>query len=454
MWTIVISRAPALSTSPVSSGTAPALSGPGLSVQAAPLPRRKFLPDNAVADHSGARRTAIGDLHVEQASTSGTVLANKKDKPDEPGNADKQSGLVSDRSSNRHQTGPTCEPCDRTFASHWALVRHARTTHANDQEPVQCRTCNETFTRREALITHEYNAHRASRQYFECDICHRLFVCTFTLNRHRDLHISTSRYKCEFCGKDFSSRNYLRQHEKTHENKKSLQCSICDQTFAHGSHLSNHMKGHLNGREKPCTECNQTFISLRLLTKHLILEHGKGELYSCSICHAEFASKQTLQRHNHTKHTVTQGTTTDLKTNNRKSAVTPRNIYGEGREGNACSEVDKRKTCSGPEAMRIHNKPPEEEEGTSKLEGWSISSACEEEGTHSEPEEGDAGSEHTEEVPEDLKSRRDFPGKLTSRWTNIWTNRSKPVFPAPGTTRTGLSPARAVGPFFSSSRKL
>ena len=445
-----MSRTPILSTVSILSDTAPDRPEPGLSVQVPSPYRQAFLPDNAMTGCNNARSTAIS----KPESASGTVLANNKDRNEEPGNADQPSRSASNQPLGRHrnkaEAETTCKLCNKTLGNQASLKRHIESVHNKEQRCFPCERCHKTFSRQDALNRHKINGHVKCvnhKKIFSCHICARSFQHRNSLRRHIDSHTDESQYHCEFCGKSFGCKEYRNQHKKIHDSNGQLRCNICHTSFGHKTHFKKHMMGHKNKREKQCKVCNQVFIDNRLLVQHMHSSHGLGKSYPCAICHAGFSTRRSLRRHSSNRHGITQDTITVTKTNKRENTGILKNIYIEDKEGNAGSEPDKKKICSRLEARSVH----------SELEEVIISSKFEEEEIHSEPEEGDADSEHTEEVPEDLKGRRDFPGKLTSMWTNIWTNRtnrSRSVFPAPGTTRTGLSPARAVGPFFSSSRKL
>ena len=448
---IIVSGIP---TSSTGSGldTAIARSDPDLSVKTALPCYREFWPDKVMTDRNNARCTAISDFDVEPASTSGTILANNQDRKDKPGNADSPSGSASDQSPGCHNEVFVCEFCNKIFLYSYSLKRHLGARHGKDQKQFSCDVCHKQFNRKDVLNTHKKTIHdgnREPRRSFPCQFCKKSFVHEESWRRHHQLHIDKQEYPCEHCGKKFKNKHYLNDHKKSHiTGKKRFQCHTCHQKFDHSSHLNNHMKRHAEGCDKPCKKCGEIFICRKLLKRHMFSRHEEGKLYLCPICNADYTTKPAFRKHYRNKHMGTQEPVTVTKTNKHENIGIQENIYSEGKEGNACNEPDQRKTCSGLEARSTHSEPEEEGTGSeleeesigseseeerthSELEKESIGSESEEERTHSELEEEGAGSEHIEKVPEDLNGRRDFPGKLTTMWTNTWTNRSRSTVPAP-----------------------
>ncbi|XP_037067910.1 oocyte zinc finger protein XlCOF6.1-like [Pollicipes pollicipes] len=113
-----------------------------------------------------------------------------------------------------HAVAPTCEACDRVFASRAGLEAHRR-THSGDR-PFACTVCAKTFKRAAHLSDHVASVHGEDRP-FKCDQCERSFTLEPYLKRHQRLHGGQKPHGCAACGKRFFKKYNLQAHLKTHE---------------------------------------------------------------------------------------------------------------------------------------------------------------------------------------------------------------------------------------------
>lgn len=312
---------PTLSSVSVSSTnkklSTPASGRPGLGVLAQVASSRyqtEYLPNDATVDCSGVRCTAINDFCIVLASASETVLVSDEAEKavlaggeagkDETGNADKQSGSATDKSSGCHNRKFACEPCGLTFACRDLLTWHKDERHNGNQGKnlFQSSTYPETFRHKNRLKKHKKTAPDKRDSNRICSICGKLFSRPGSLKRHMDTHDSP-RFSCQYCNQVFIRYSYLEQHEQRHSGDKKFRCDICSSAFQRKQHLQRHMQVHEEGREKKCEECGRVFVGKKALLCHKRGEHGKGTLYRCVTCREDFLRRELLEKHQRKYHT-------------------------------------------------------------------------------------------------------------------------------------------------------
>ena len=263
------------------------------------------LPSNdAMVDRSDTRYTTLGDFNVtvKPANALKTVFASnsKEDKQDEPGDVDKQTRSATDTPSSRHKRLFTCENCGYTFGRHSSLERHKRTYAANFKK-LSCGICHKGFCRRSLLKQHEDNTH-GNKDNTLCDVCGKVLGNQIALKNHIKTHTEELIFFCQYCDRNFNSLPRLITHTQRHSSVNKQQCNVCHQEFNRRQHLMRHMKAHDDGRERECQECGIPFVSIQSLARHKASEHGKGELYQCSICRDGFVTTVALKKHRETYH--------------------------------------------------------------------------------------------------------------------------------------------------------
>ena len=94
-----------------------------------------------------------------------------------------------------------CLKCDNTFCSQKALKKHVVEYHPRI---IECYLCDSTFQKNHEVETH-MEEHKVKKS-FRCDICQKDFYLLWRLNKHRNVHLEstkpchyhTSKRKCPF----------------------------------------------------------------------------------------------------------------------------------------------------------------------------------------------------------------------------------------------------------------
>lgn len=107
-----------------------------------------------------------------------------------------------------------------------------------------------------------------------CELCHDYITYSKYIEHMAAAHsvVQNVRFNCPLCSKSFKALNNLRQHRNTH---RWSQCKICGDKLKFLS-LKTHMKLHQGNRSS---------------RKHIV---GR---YTCKLCAAKFASKNSLYLH-------------------------------------------------------------------------------------------------------------------------------------------------------------
>ena len=84
----------------------------------------------------------------------------------------------------------------------------------------------------------------------------------------------------------------------------NVKCAQCDINFSTKSSLDTHVKAkHLNGEIFQCNQCPQSFSFERYLTLHIEAVHTNGgKKTRCSLCQANFMSKDEVKSHMYAVH--------------------------------------------------------------------------------------------------------------------------------------------------------
>ena len=258
---------------------------------------KKILPNNAMADRSGARSAALNDFDVKPMCTPGTVIANNENKKDETGNADKQSRSTTGASSSyREKQHNKCEICQRIFTRPASLRQHIQTAHNANPERFTCTRCDASFSRKSTLRQHEKKVHDMV-PLPRCRICKQVFENEFLLSRHAAVHDDGPMLQCRFCDERFFTRDYLEQHERRDHDNIRFRCNTCHKKLANKASFDRHMRVHEVGKDKKCKECGACFVTRTELAHHRIDSHKKGEVFSCFVCSKIFTLKASLTRH-------------------------------------------------------------------------------------------------------------------------------------------------------------
>ena len=174
-----VSGVPTSSTGRELSSTSSGLSGLDLLIQAASFCCQESRPDDAMADRSHVRRTAISDFDIMWASEPETVIASNKNKRDKTGNIGGESISTTGNLSNRRKQPFECEICKRTFTRYESLKLHHQTMHDANPARFSCEQCTASFSRPNTLRQHMQKEHGTILS-FRCHICQQ-GICEKTL---------------------------------------------------------------------------------------------------------------------------------------------------------------------------------------------------------------------------------------------------------------------------------
>ena len=116
-----------------------------------------------------------------------------------------------------------CDPCDRSFNDHSALMQHLNRSSSHNY----CDTCDRDFTTYSGLVQHYAN----SPQHDYCQSCDEHFDDSDDLDSHMD----DCHWWCRDCNKTFVGEVGLQEHfRQSHANRY---CEICKKLFGNASSL-------------------------------------------------------------------------------------------------------------------------------------------------------------------------------------------------------------------------
>ncbi|XP_050525893.1 zinc finger protein 501-like isoform X2 [Daktulosphaira vitifoliae] len=163
----------------------------------------------------------------------------------------------------------TCECCKKKFADTFSLKRH-RMLHLN---PFKCDVCDKTFFAAYNLKTHQ-RIHNGERPY-ACNVCQKTFNQSSGLNKHKRIHSGEKPYQCSICLKSFGVRFNLKVHMRTHSGEKPYECDICHKMFSHQSYIKQHKRCHTGEKPFECDICNKFFANKTILRGHIKIHMHK-----------------------------------------------------------------------------------------------------------------------------------------------------------------------------------
>ena len=132
---------------------------------------------------------------------------------------------------------------------------------------------------------------------FKCDFCEHYFNTSNRLFKHQRSHLYL-KYHCDLCGHRTQFPYQLNAHRKTHSKTDMFGCSQCDRQFASKSSQVGHDKTHTTSIK--CDQCpadkNKIFTSENAFKLHERGMHGAGRTAKCGQ-HFKWKSKFTRHRH-------------------------------------------------------------------------------------------------------------------------------------------------------------
>ncbi|KAM4032651.1 uncharacterized protein ACNLHF_019848 [Anomaloglossus baeobatrachus] len=108
-----------------------------------------------------------------------------------------------------------CSTCDKSFTSHFGLVKHQAMHNGNK---VSCPQCGKLFFYKSSLVIHQ-RIHTGEK-LFACSVCNKCFTNNSNLVVHQRIHTGEKPFVCSECGKRFGHKGHLNRHLRTHETEK------------------------------------------------------------------------------------------------------------------------------------------------------------------------------------------------------------------------------------------
>ena len=205
------------------------------------------------------------------------------------------------------------------------LLKHIRSVHERIK-PFRCETCASSFAEKKDMLRHIGTVHEGKKLY-KCDTCQTSFSQKANLNGHiKKVHEKNKPFSCGSCNAKFSFQKDLVTHEKI---KEPANCRLCGANFSPKCLLKVHMTSAHQEQLYKCKDCNKTFKLKSKLYTHIAKVHADDplasediygltdcknikfdqiqidrekvqegkKLFQCEICFANFAEKQTFERH-------------------------------------------------------------------------------------------------------------------------------------------------------------
>ena len=87
-----------------------------------------------------------------------------------------------------------CKICDNSFKLKREFLLHLKENHPIK---VKCKSCEEIFDKNSDLEEHIRTKHEQVETY-KCEKCDKTFVLKWRLNKHQDMHVSSTTKKCHY----------------------------------------------------------------------------------------------------------------------------------------------------------------------------------------------------------------------------------------------------------------
>ncbi|CAH1980885.1 unnamed protein product [Acanthoscelides obtectus] len=224
-----------------------------------------------------------------------------------------------------------CKFCDFESVRKNILTKHILLRHTNDNvsELRICGHCKTPFKRKQALFDHILRKHpnlsgTISCKIYECMHCGLKKTTRANFIRHMTKHDTQMPFECQICDASFKTKLRLDHHTlQTHPaftdsvSHKIHECTHCEYKTTHTEFLGKHMKKH-TGAKFTCTMCDAFFARKQTLDHHILRKHPgstasvSNKIHECTYCEYKTTLGSTLAIHmvKHTgvkvKHTCTK----------------------------------------------------------------------------------------------------------------------------------------------------
>ncbi|XP_024143495.1 zinc finger protein ZFMSA12A [Oryzias melastigma] len=216
-----------------------------------------------------------------------------EDRPHKCDLCEKSFGLKSLLQAHRKNHENKCHVCEKSFSTSQNLFRHLM-SHSENGNFV-CDVCGKRLKNLFTLNSHK-QLHMTRERSFLCHICCKAFYCNRTLKTHLMIHSSERPFVCQDCGKSFLAKGDLKNHQRVHTGERPYVCSHCGQRFKNKTNLKQHVRTHLGIKPFVCNLCGKASATLPLLRIHMRTHTGERP-YKCSLCDKTFTQSHCLKTH-------------------------------------------------------------------------------------------------------------------------------------------------------------
>ncbi|XP_022834285.1 histone-lysine N-methyltransferase PRDM9-like [Spodoptera litura] len=213
-----------------------------------------------------------------------------------------------------HRSEHVCTLCGASFVSNNGLNMHKRTMHVTtvvnrDEEEVNtyCSRCDIRFETRKAYEEHLYHSakHTEGFEDLACD------SSAVSIPKRRKKFFRRNPRKmtpCNICNKNFPSlAAYMKHHSAEHKDEplptkdeERHICEICGASLA-ASSVASRLNTHTREKLYTCAICHMQFNSKGSMNRHQLTHTGEKP-YECSMCQKRFTQKCSMQLHYRTFH--------------------------------------------------------------------------------------------------------------------------------------------------------
>ena len=159
-------------------------------------------------------------------------------------------------------------------------VKPFKTKRIERKNPYLCHVCQKEINIQSDFVKHMQEQH--PKDALQCERCSAQFSSPNGLFKHMRSH-SYMKYKCDLCGHRFQFPYQINDHVKTHSGKDLYGCSLCEKEFASRSSCKAHERSH--GVQFKCSACpdttTKTYSSTTSLNIHKRGMHGEGWYSPC-----------------------------------------------------------------------------------------------------------------------------------------------------------------------------